>query len=132
MWQLLDAYTIGSNGEQRPVNHQNEWGGFSKKLNLPVFTSWFDFAKYDTETKVTKSLILDEDWDRPVGKKNQNYWIDQAKTCHDGIGACFIIHPVDPAAVPRKVRSIESDRIFVGKIVREGSKTYILGSPKPL
>jgi hypothetical protein len=87
MWRLLDAYNVRPNGEQRPVNHQNEWGGFSRKLNLPVFTSWFDFVQFDKDTKLTKAMILDEDWERPVGNNNQTFWIEYAKSHHDGIGA---------------------------------------------
>ena len=32
MWTLLDAYTLDSDGRERPVNNLNEWGGFSRRI----------------------------------------------------------------------------------------------------
>jgi hypothetical protein len=42
MWAKLDTYTTRASdtSSQRPVNVRNEWGGFSKKLKMPVFTGW--------------------------------------------------------------------------------------------
>jgi hypothetical protein len=32
MWTRLNTYTIAANGEQRSVNHNNEWGGLLSVL----------------------------------------------------------------------------------------------------
>jgi hypothetical protein len=81
MWSLLDTYTLRvTNGKERPVNQQNEWGGFSKRLNMPVFTGWMDFSVYDKETKETKVIVCDTEWENRVsGIKNQEYWLTFAE-----------------------------------------------------
>lgn len=133
MWKILDAFTLTPTGEERAVNHNNEWGGFSKRLKMPVFTAWFDFSDYNKETKTTTALINDEAWEgRPVGLANQNRWISFAERENNGIAAFFIIHPLEPTTAIRKVKSIDNKRIFVGKIRREGNRVFIDGSPTPL
>jgi hypothetical protein len=58
------------------VNHINEWGGFSRRLGMPVFTAWEDLATYDKTTKMTKALVCDTAWpERPAGLSNQERWL---------------------------------------------------------
>jgi hypothetical protein len=41
MWALLNAYTIWASGEERPVNHNNEWGGYlAAAASLNTFQSY--------------------------------------------------------------------------------------------
>jgi len=133
MWNFLQAYTLTPEGERRPVNQNNEWGGFSKKLSMPVFTGWFDMVNYDKEKKTTTALVCDTAWTgRPVGLPNQERWLQYAEVQGEGIAAFFIIHAADPNAEKRSVKYIDDDKVFVGPIVRDGGKTYIVGQPRLL
>jgi hypothetical protein len=132
MWARLQAYTFNAKGEERAVNHLNEWGGFSRKLDLPVFTGWYDRVEYDKSTKMTTALINDTNWDRPAGVNNQERWISHAEQQNEGIAAFFIIHAVDEDAERRTVKYIDDDKVFVGKVVRDGTKTFIIGQPRIL
>lgn len=43
MREMLDAYTVtASDGSERNINVRNEWGGFSRRLETPVFRGWQD------------------------------------------------------------------------------------------
>ena len=132
MWSLLQAYTLTPSGTQRPVNHLNEWGGFSKKIGMPVFTGWMDLTTYDKEKKTTTALVLDTTWSSAVGVNNQEHWLTFAEQNNESTAAFFIIHAEDENATPRKVKYIDADAIFAGKIVRDGTKTYIVGQRRPL
>lgn len=131
MWKLLNAYTLNARAEERDINHMNEWGGMSRVLNIPVFTGWRHLTTYDRETRTTRAVILDEDWEG-VGYGNQVRWITYAMEHCGGQAGFFIIHAVDPDAKPRKIGAIESERIFVGQLQREGRLTYLRGQPRPL
>jgi hypothetical protein len=132
MWSLLRAYTLTPAGIERPVNHLNEWGGFSRRVELPVFTGWFDLTQYDREKRTTTALVLDTQWSNRVGVNNQEYWLSHAEQNNDGVAAFFVIHAVDEDAEPRVVKTIDGDAIFVGKIVRDGNRTFIVGHRRPL
>ena len=132
MWSLLQAHTLTPSGTQRSVNHLNEWGGFSKKVGMPVFAGWKDLTTYDKEKKTTTALVSDTTWTSAVGVNNQEYWLTFAEQNNEGIAAFFIIHAEDENAVRRKVKYIDADSVFSGKIVRDGTKTYIVGQRRPL
>ncbi len=132
MWSQLQAYTLTPTGEQRAVNSLNEWGGFSKKLGFPVFTGWCDHTEFDKEEKTVTALVLDSEWSSPIGVKNQERWLRHAEQSNKGVAAFFIIHAVDENATPRKVKYIDDDAVFVGKIIRDGTKTFIVGERRPL
>ena len=133
MWARLQAYTLDTRGNERSVNHNNEWGGFSKRLNLTVFTGWRDHTQYDKESKTTTAMVLDTNWeDRPIGIRNQERWLKHAEDNNGGIACFFVIHAVDTDARPREASSIDDERVFVGKIERRGTQTFIVGQPKPL
>lgn len=133
MWNLLDVYTLTPEGAERTVNPNNEWGGYSRKLEMPVFTAWFDMVKYDKETKKTTALVCDTAWlGRPIGLPNQERWVDYSEKECDGQAAFFIIHAVEAINDTRKIKEIDGDRVFVGSIRREGGKTYIDGVPQKL
>ena len=130
MWALLEVYSKRPNGQPRPVNHVNEWGGYSRRLNMSVFTGWQDHTTFDKETKTTTSKVSDTTWHGTVGVNNQEYWLMYAEQNNDAIAAFFIIQATDVNANPRKVKYITADKVFVGKIVRDGTATYIVGQPK--
>lgn len=132
MWSILQTYTLTPTGEERAVNHLNEWGGYSRLLKMPVFTGWHDHTTFDKNAKMTKALVSDTDWSSPVGVNNQEHWLTYAEKNNDAIAAFFVIHAADETASPRKVKYIDDDKVFVGKVVREGTKTYIVGQPKHL
>ena len=132
MWALLDTYTLDGNGNERAVNHLNEWGGYSRKLGMPVFTAWADLLAYDKTAKTTKALVLNSEWKSAVGVNNQNRWLAHAEQHNQGIAAFFVITAMDEAAEVRKVDYIDDDKVFVGGIVREGVETYIVGQPRPI
>jgi len=132
MWALLDTYNLRPTGEDRPVNHVNEWGGYSRRLNMPVFTGWQDQTTYDKENKTTASQVSDTTWNGTVGVNNQEYWLAYAEQYNDAIAAFFIIRAVDVNEAPRRVKDIDSGKVFLGKIVRDGTATYIVGQPKIL
>lgn len=130
MWKLLNAYTLDPRGEERDVNHLNEWGGMSRVLKMPVFTAWSDLTSYDKGTRTTRALIADDNWHARVGANNQTRWIRHALDHCGGQAAFFIIHAKDINADPRKVAEIESERIFVGQLERQGSLTYLRAQPR--
>lgn len=129
MWARLKAYTYNAAGEERLVNHLNEWGGFSRLINMPVFTAWYDRVSYDKQTRLTTALINDTTWDRPAGVNNQERWISHAEK-KNAVAAFFIIHAVDVDAERRTVSYIDDDKVFVGRIVRSGTETFIVGQPQ--
>jgi len=133
MWARLNVYTISANGQERLVNQNNEWGGYSRYLKMPVFTGWRDHTTFDKVEKTTTALILDSDWkDRPVGTKNQELWIRWAFENNNGIASFFVIHALDEKAKVRKVKYIDDDKVFVGKIIRDEGKVYLVGKPRPI
>lgn len=132
MWTLLDAYTLTPQGQKRQVNHLNEWGGYSRRLKMPVFTAWSDLAKYERDSKQTTALVCDADWKSAVGVNNQEHWLTFAEQNNNSVAAFFVIHAVDNTASPRQVESIDVGRAFVGKVVRDGSMTYIVGQPQKI
>lgn len=133
MWTLLNAYTIAASGKERPVNHNNEWGGYSRHLKMPVFTGWRDHTTFDKVEKTTTALVLDDAWkNRPVGTNNQERWVRWALENNEGIASFFVIHAADENAEVRKVKCIDDDKVFVGKIVRDGGKVYVVGKPRPI
>jgi hypothetical protein len=132
MWSVLRAYTLNGAGEERPVNHLNEWGGLSRRLEMPVFTAWRDLTKFDREHRTVTALICDTEWAGAVGVNNQERWIKHAEDHNQGVAAFFIIHAADEKASPRKVRYIDDDAVFVGRILREGTKTYIVGQRRAI
>jgi len=78
-------------------------------------------------------LILADAWaNRPVGTNNQERWIRWALENNDGVAAFFVIHAADEGANVRKVKYIDDDKVFVGKIVRDGGKVYVVGKPRPI
>lgn len=132
MWSLLQTYTLNSQGQERDVNHLNEWGGYSRRLGMPVFTAWRDQTTFDKVEKTVTALVLDSDWSGTTGVNNQARWLRYAEEHNDGVAAFFIIHARDEDATPRKVQYIDDDAVFVGKVVREGAKTFIVGRRRPL
>jgi hypothetical protein len=132
MWSLLRAYTLNSDGEERSVNHLNEWGGFSKKLGMPVFTAWRDHTVFDKENKTVTAMVCDTDWSSAVGVNNQERWLKYAEERNQGVAAFFIIHAADENADPRKIKYIDDGAVFVGNIVRDGTKTLIVGRRQAL
>jgi hypothetical protein len=133
MWRLLDTYTLRPNGTERAVNQNNEWGGFSRRLRMPVFTGWFDLTTFDKEAKTTTALVCDAAWTgRPVGLPNQERWIKFAEENNESIAAFFVIHVADVHAQVRKVKYIDDDKVFIGKLVRDGGKVYLVGRPQAL
>lgn len=132
MWGLLQAHTLTPTGEERGVNHLNEWGGYSRKLGMPIFTGWRDHTKFDKQEKTVTALVSDTQWSSAVGVNNQERWLRYAQEHNDGIAAFFIIHAADENAIPRKVKYIDDDAVFVGTVLRDGTKTYIVGKRRPL
>ena len=127
MWEKLDSYThrSGDPSNERPINVRNEWGGFSRKLGMPVFTGWQDhISKIDGQMRCQ---ISDLNWDNKAGVNNQEYWIDFAKR-NDGEAAFFVIKAVDPTKSPRKVEWLDSTRVLIGKLQREGTSSFILAN----
>lgn len=132
MWALLDAYNLNAKGEERSVNQLNEWGGYSRKLGMPVFTAWYDHVDYDKASRTTKAVISDTTWSGSVGVNNQERWIKFAEEKNNSIAAFFVIHAVNENAHPRKVKYIDPDKVFIGDLVRNGTETFIVGKPKLL
>jgi hypothetical protein len=132
MWALLQAHTVTPSGEERAVNHLNEWGGYSKKLGMPIFTGWRDHTEFDKQTKTVTALVSDTQWTSAVGVNNQERWLKHAEENNSGIAAFFIIHAVNENATPRKVKYIDDDAVFVGKVVRKGTETFIVGQRRAL
>ena len=134
MCTRLNTYTIAASGEERSVNHNNEWGGFSRFLKMPVFTGWRDHLNFDKNDKTTTALVFDQEWAsrRPIGTANQERWIDWAEENNEGIAAFFVIHAVDENAELRKVRYIDYDKVFIGKIIRDQGKVFVVGKPRQI
>ena len=132
IWSLLRCFTLNSAGEERPVNHLNEWGGFSKRLEMPVFTAWKDRAPFDKVSKTVTAMVLDTGWTNAAGANNQERWLRHAEQHNDAVAAFFIIHAADENATLRKVKYIDDDAVYIGKIVREGERTFIVGKRTPL
>ena len=132
MWKLVNAYTLDQRGAERDVNHLNEWGGMSRLLKIPVFTAWSDMTTYDKETRTTRALVADEGWDSKVGAINQARWVDYSCEHCGGEAAFFVIHAKDTSAKPRSVAAIESERIFVGQLERDGPLTFLRAQPRAL
>lgn len=132
MWSLLQTHTINARGEERSVNHLNEWGGYSRRLGMPVFTAWRDQTSFDKIAKTVTALVLDSEWSGTTGVNNQERWLKYAEQNTDGNAAFFIIHALDEETTPRKVQYIDDDAVFVGKVVRDGTKTYVVGRRQAL
>lgn len=132
MWAKLQAVTTDSTGAERSVNHLNEWGGYSKRLRMPVFTGWKDRTVYDKDSKTVTALVCDSSWTSAVGVNNQERWLVHAEHSDSRQAAFFVIHAADENASPRKVKYIDDDAVFVGEIVRDGGKTYIKGKKQLL
>jgi len=132
MWTRLNTYTMAASGEERSVNHNNEWGGFSRFLKMPVFTGWRDHLTFNKDDKTTTALVYDKEWSarRPVGSANQERWLEWAEQNNNGVAAFFVIHAVDERAALRKVRYIDDDKVFVGPIVRDQGKVLVVGKPR--
>lgn len=66
----LDAYTVSAaDGTERNINVRNEWGGFSRRLKMPVFTGWQDHVRMvGGQMRV---LVLDRNWNNTAGVNNQ-------------------------------------------------------------
>jgi hypothetical protein len=131
MWALLRTHTLSTSGERRDVNHLNEWGGFSDRLEMPVFTAWRDHTAYDKLSKTVTATVLNSEWSSAVGVNNQERWLKYAEE-HGGQAAFFIIHAMDEGAQPRKVQYIDDDAVFVGLVVRVGTDTHIVGKRRAL
>jgi hypothetical protein len=125
MWKKLDAFTYYSGtSKERDINVRNEWGGFSRRLAMPVFTGWQDLcSKADGKLRV---LVSDRNWSA-AGTENQEFWIAQAMKA-GGDAAFFVIRAVDPNARPRKVEWLDDSRVLAGSLSREGDVTYITSS----
>ncbi len=132
MWSILRAHTLTPAGEERAVNHLNEWGGFSKRLDMSVFTAWRDHTEFDKQKKTVKALVCDTQWTSAVGVNNQERWLRHAEEHKGAVAAFFIIHAADVNAVPRKVKYIDDDAVFVGPVVRDGTKTFIVGQRRAI
>jgi hypothetical protein len=133
MWQFLDTFTYRANGDERDVNHNNEWGGFSRKLGMPVFTAWYDMLDYNKVTKESTAVICDTAWSgRAAGLSNQERWIRFAEEKNDGIAAFFVIHAKSVNAKKRDVQYIDDDKVFVGKLFRRETQTLLTGLPRSL
>ena len=50
----------------------------------------------------------------------------------EGEPVFLIVYTEDENEVRRKVKYIDADSVFSGKIVRDGTKTYIVGQRRPL
>jgi hypothetical protein len=123
MWLKLDAYTFSAKDRvERSINVRNEWGGYSRRLGIPVFTGWQDHTrKVDGETRV---LVSDKNWLNKAGVNNQEFWVERA-LLSGGEAAYFMIKAVDPNAVPRKVEWLDDSRVLCGRIERHGDQVFI-------
>ena len=123
MWTKLDAYTLSAKDKrERSINVRNEWGGYSRRLRLPVFTGWTDhMAKTGGEIRV---LISDRNWSNKAGVNNQEFWVGYALNNGDE-AAYFRIKAVDPTASPRKVEWLDDSCVLCGRVERHGDQTFI-------
>jgi hypothetical protein len=126
MWEKLDAYTVSrKTGSERSINARNEWGGYSRRLKLPVFTAWQDRAR--SSGGQTQFLVSDTNWSNTAGVNNQEYWLAHALE-HGGEAAVFVIKAVDLTERPRRIESLDDTRVLCGPIERVGTQTFITGS----
>jgi hypothetical protein len=126
MWEKLDTFTISAaDGSERDINVCNEWGGFSRRLKMPVFTGWQDLVS--SEAGQMKVLVSDRSWSNTAGVNNQERWVGHAIE-HDVEAAFFVIKAVDPTGSPRKVEWLDDSRVFCGKAVREGGSSYVVAT----
>ena len=89
MWEKLDAYTVSAaDGSERNINVRNEWGGFSRRLKMPVFTGWQDHVRMvDGQMRV---LVSDRNWNNTAGVNNQEHWVAHALE-NDCEAAFFVV-----------------------------------------
>lgn len=123
MWEKLDAHTVSArDGLEREINVRNEWGGYSRRLKLPVFTGWQDHAS--SINGQTRVLVSDTSWSNTAGVNNQEHWVAHAIE-NGGEAAFFVIKAVDPTASPRKVEWLDETRVLCGPIQRIGCQAYV-------
>ena len=125
MWEKLDAYTCraGDASSQRAINVRNEWGGFSRKLKMPVFTGWQDhISKTGGQMRCQ---ISDQNWSSKAGVSNQEFWVQHALD-NGGEAAFFVIKAVDPSAEPRKVEWLDDKRVLIGQVERVGTLSFVV------
>lgn len=126
MWQKLRAHTVSAKtGQNRAVNVRNEWGGFSDRLEMPVFTGWQDHASKIAGQN--RMLISDTTWKSISGVNNQERWVKYAidNECE---AAYFLIKAVDPTKSPRSVEWLDDTRVLCGKVVRLGTQSFVLAT----
>ena len=123
MWNKLDAYTLAAKDRrERAINVRNEWGGFSRRLKMPVFTGWQDHTKkINGEIRV---LVSDKNWSNRAGVNNQEHWVEHALQ-HGAQAAYFMIKAVDPTVTPRSVEWLDDSRVLCGRIERQGDQAFI-------
>ncbi len=123
MWEKLDAYTVSAaDGSERNINVRNEWGGFSRRLKMPVFTGWQDHVRMvDGQMRV---LVSDRNWSNTAGVNNQEHWVAYALE-HDSEAAFFVIKAVDPTKSPRSVEWLDDTRVLCGKVTRDGHQAFV-------
>lgn len=122
MWEKLGAFTRRVTDEsERAINVRNEWGGFSRRLGMPVFTGWQDHVR--SVNGQMRVLVSDLDWPNVAGVNNQEYWVSHA--LEHGEAAFFLIKAVDPTASPRKVEWLDDTRVFCGPIERDGRQAFV-------
>jgi hypothetical protein len=123
MWEKLKANTVSARtGAQRSINVRNEWGGYSQRVNLPVFTGWQDHVR--STAGQMRVLVSDTNWPNTAGVNNQEYWVNHA-LAHGGEAAFFVIKAVDPSATPRQVEWLDDSRVLCGPIERVGTQTFV-------
>ena len=126
MWEKLDAYTVSAaDGSERKINVRNEWGGFSRRLKMPVFTGWQDHVR--SVNGQMRVLVSDRRWNNTAGVNNQAHWVAHALE-HDSELAFFVIKAVDPLKSPRSVEWLDDTRVLCGKVVRESDQAFITAS----
>lgn len=123
MWEKLDAYTVSAaDGTERNINVRNEWGGFSRRLKMPVFTGWQDHVRMvGGQMRV---LVSDRNWNNTAGVNNQEHWVTYALE-HDSEAAFFVIKAVDPLKSLRSVEWLDDTRVLCGKAMREGTQAFV-------
>lgn len=126
MWEMLDAYTVSAvDGSERSINVRNEWGGFSRRLHMPVFTGWQDHVR--SVNGQMRVLISDRHWHNAAGVNNQERWVAYSLE-HDCEAAFFVIKARDPLTTPRAVEWLDDTRVLCGKVDRQGNQAFITAS----
>jgi hypothetical protein len=117
MWEKLDAYTVSAaDGSERNINVRNEWGGFFRRLKMPVFTGWQDHVRMvGGQMRV---LVSDRNWN------NTEHWVAYALE-HDNEAAFFVIKAVDPTKSPRSVEWLDDTRVLCGTVTRDGNQAFV-------